>query len=410
MTVVGDPAPASQDMPLRVMFVDDEANVLSGLERLLRPMRRQWEMRFCPGGAQALQSLAVQPADILISDMRMPGMTGGELLAEVMRRWPATTRVILSGQADRVMIHQTIGPAHQFLAKPCDPDHVQGMIGRIWRLRRAIANSTVHALVGGMTSLPSLPERYDHLMQLLHDDRTEAAALADHVGADPGMAARVLQLLNSAFFGGRHILADPRDAARRLGMETLRALAASPQAFSRLETGSQVWFDPGGMWGHSIRVARLARRIAQDMGLDADRVQVAETAGLLHDAGHMLLAGHRPKEFVILSRRVGQEGDVHGERLVLGCTHGEIGAYLLGLWGLPDGIVEAVNWHHEPGRCPAEHGPVATAVHVADALDSLRAAGPGGIDRLAHAHVASLDLTRHLDTWRGMVEPAAART
>lgn len=394
-------------LPLRIVFVDDEPNLLSGLERLLRPQRAQWSMRFCEGAEAALASLEHEPADVVISDMRMPRMTGGEFLAEVQRRWPATMRVILSGQADLAMIHQTIGPAHQFLRKPCDAGQLKGLIERIWRLRRAIANTQVHALVGGMQSLPSLPGLHDELKEALAEQSASIARIGEIIARDPGMSARVLQLLNSAFFGGSHVLADPREAANRLGVDTMRTLMAAANAFSRLETGRQVWFDPGGMWAHSARVARLAGRIAEDLALAPQQVLEAQTAGLLHDAGHMLLAAHKPKEFVILSRKVGQEGDVHGERLVLGCTHGEIGAYLLGLWGLPEGVVESVAWHHEPARIALMQPGVVTCVHIADALDSLQAAGPGGVDRLSREHVHAVGLDERIDAWRDLVERPA---
>lgn len=400
----GEPTP----VPLRVMFVDDEPHVLSGLERLLRPQRAVWSMRFCDGGAAALAALEQAPADVVISDMRMPHMTGGQLLAEVMQRWPATMRVILSGQADLDMIHQTIGPAHQFLRKPCESGMLQGMIERIWRLRRSIANSKVHMLVGGMQTLPSLPGHHQDLVDALAAANPGLERVAEIVGRDPGMSARALQLLNSAFFGGSHVLSDPREAVRRLGIDTLRVLTHTIQGFTRLETGKQIWFDPGGMWAHSERVSRLAGRIAQDLGLPQHQIDEAMTAGLLHDTGHMLMVAHRPKEYVILARKVGQEGDVHGERLVLGCTHGEIGAYLLGLWGLPDPIVEAVAWHHEPMRAGLAKPTVLTCVHAADALDSLQAAGPGGIDRISQEHLHMVGVTARLDAWRGMVEVPAA--
>lgn len=392
-------------IPLQVVFVDDEPNVLSGLERQLRPQRAAWGMRFCAGAAAALAALEQMPADVVISDMRMPRTTGGELLAEIMRRWPATIRIILSGQADIDMVHQTIGPAHQFLCKPSSADSLRAVISRIWRLRGSIANAKVHALVGGMCTLPSLPALHQELVDRLAAAEPSLDGAASVVARDPGMAARVLQLLNSGFFGSARVLADPHEAATRLGLGTLRVLTHTIPGFTRLETGKQAWFDPGGMWAHSARVSRLAGLIAEDAGLPAEEVGMARTAGLLHDTGHMLLVAHRPKEYVILARKVGQEGDVHGERLVLGCTHGEIGAYLLGLWGLPEPIVEAVTWHHEPMRPGHTRASALTCVHAADALDSLQAAGPTGIDRLSREHVAAVGLAGRVEHWRSLVEP-----
>src|ERR1700751_643330 len=107
-------------MSKRVLFVDDEAMVLSGLQRSLRPMRNEWEMAFVNSGAEALQLMEHEPFDIIVTDMRMPVMNGAQLLEEVKRRFPQCFRIILSGQADQETIMRAVDPTHQYLSKPCD--------------------------------------------------------------------------------------------------------------------------------------------------------------------------------------------------------------------------------------------------------------------------------------------------
>ena len=131
---------------IRVLFVDDEPRVLGGLRRMLRPMRHEWQMEFAQGGPEALDALAEQSFDVIISDMRMPGMDGGELLTEVMRRYPETVRIMLSGQSNKETVLRSVGPTHQYLAKPCDPELLKRVIARAYALRHASPNSIADAV------------------------------------------------------------------------------------------------------------------------------------------------------------------------------------------------------------------------------------------------------------------------
>src|SRR5438093_827737 len=115
-------------MKTRILFIDDETLVLQGLQRMLRSMRNDWEMEFVESGAKALERIAQVGFDVVVSDMRMPGMNGAELLAEVMKRNPKTVRLILSGHADKELILKCVGSTHQYLAKPCDPEALKATI------------------------------------------------------------------------------------------------------------------------------------------------------------------------------------------------------------------------------------------------------------------------------------------
>jgi YesN/AraC family two-component response regulator len=103
----------------RVLFVDDDQYILDGLQNLLRKQRSRWDMCFALGGAAALELFAAAPFDVIVSDMRMPGMDGAELLAHVRERYPAARRIVLSGYAEPAAVQRALEVAHQFLSKPC---------------------------------------------------------------------------------------------------------------------------------------------------------------------------------------------------------------------------------------------------------------------------------------------------
>ena len=129
-----------------LLFVDDEPRVLQGLQRQLRPMRHEWDMNFVESGRQALEFMAAQPVDIIISDMMMPGMDGSQLLSEVLKRHPQTVRIVLSGHAEREAVLRLVGPAHQYLSKPCDADELRKAIVRAFSLRDLLGNEQLKRL------------------------------------------------------------------------------------------------------------------------------------------------------------------------------------------------------------------------------------------------------------------------
>src|ERR1039457_5287307 len=97
-----------------LLFVDDEPRVLQGLQRQLRVMREEWQMDFVESGLKAIEFLARTPVDVLVTDMIMPGMDGAQLLTAVMKRYPNTVRLVLSGHADREAVLRLVGAAHQY--------------------------------------------------------------------------------------------------------------------------------------------------------------------------------------------------------------------------------------------------------------------------------------------------------
>lgn len=103
----------------RVLFVDDEQEVLEGLRNLLRRNRHEWDMVFALGGYEALAELSRGTVDVVVTDMRMPGMDGAQLLAQVKTVSPSTARLVLSGHAEKEAILRALPVAHQFLSKPC---------------------------------------------------------------------------------------------------------------------------------------------------------------------------------------------------------------------------------------------------------------------------------------------------
>jgi HD-like signal output (HDOD) protein len=368
-----------------VLFVDDEQSVLDGLRRMLRPMRREWDMRFANGSAEALRLLEEQPADVVVSDLRMPEMTGDVLLEQVKERWPGTIRLILSGDANRSQIFKTVGPAHQFLAKPCQPEDLKRAVAHAGAMRGVLTSKPLQNIIIRIENLPSLPAIYQDLSEELRGENVSMPRVAEIISRDPGMTMKILRMVNSAFFGLRRTVNAPEQAVNILGLETIHALVLSQQAVALFPVESGI--DLELLAQHNEAVGSLTREVVRLEQADKDAIEQAFVTGLLHDIGRLILAANFTDQYRWLQEAAAaHQVPLHlAERKVFHADHGEVGAYLLGLWGLSDHIVEAVALHHRPSEQRGPPSLLLVALHVANHVDQRHRSMPtsGPVDRQA---------------------------
>lgn len=397
----------------KVLFVDDEASVLDGLRRMMFRHGDDWAMLFADSGAKALDLLDVQAVDVVVSDMRMPGMDGATLLDHVRQRQPRAARIILSGYTDESSLGRTIGPAHQYYQKPCPAPVLTEAIGRALAVRRLLCSDALLAVVAGTRGLPVLPRSLAMLIAEMQSPRGCVAEAARIIATDIGLAAQVLKLINSGFFALPQPVSDILQAVRMLGFDTLGALVVLGNLF---ESFRGVGIDVAGieqLARRSLQIGELSRRIAVQQHLSPAEVEQARCAGLLAHVGTLILLTNRPVETGRIQQMIGELGGTitQWENHLLGTTHAHIGAALLGLWGFGDAIVEAVLLHHTPsdgcGPWLDRISPV-TAVHAAQHLVK---PVPAGQDRgtawlsgLDPDYVARLDLAEKVPSWAALAE------
>jgi HD-like signal output (HDOD) protein len=352
----------------RILFVDDESRVLDGLQRMMYGARKRWQMEFVLGGEAALQAYEAGPFDVVISDMRMPGMDGATLLGHIRDRYPGSARVILSGYSEPALSTRAVSVAHRFLAKPCSAPELQSIIERLCALQDLLYAPELRKIVGAIGQLPSLSITYTSLMQAVRDPDASVDKVAEIIERDVGMSAKVLQLVNSAFFGLAQRVATLQAAVGYLGMETIKNLALASEAFRVFMPHPRI---PLSECEAIQRHAHRAAAIAAALPLEPQNRDATVLAALLHDVGSLVLAGTMPDAFCDARTLAAQRGckEFEGEEELLGTSHAEIGAYLLGLWGLPNLAVEAIAHHHRPERIPHSGLDCTVAVYVADLLD-----------------------------------------
>jgi HD-like signal output (HDOD) protein/CheY-like chemotaxis protein len=393
----------------KILFVDDEPKILEGLQRMLRSMRHEWEMEFAEGGQAALDTLASRPFDVVVTDMRMPGVNGAMLLTQIRGLHPQMVRIVLSGHSDQELIMSSVGPAHQYLSKPCDPELLKQTVSRACALRDLLSNTTLTLLVSQMSSLPSLPSIYMQLMKEVESPDPSIKKIGEIISKDSGMTAKILQMVNSAFFGLRRHISNPADAVSLLGLDIVKSLVLSIHIFSQFSQARIPGFSLEDLWEHNMAVGALSKQIGKAEKQEQQVVDDSFTAGLLHECGKLILAARLPEEYAEMLSLVSAEGlpEVEAERKVFGATHPEVGAYLLGLWGLPYSIVEAVAFHHSPRQCAGELFSPLTAVHVADYLENeLNPAGAENAvaEALDSVYLERLGLEGRMDSWKVLKE------
>jgi HD-like signal output (HDOD) protein len=357
-------------MSKRILFVDDEPNALDGLRRTLHSMQTQWEMEFVASGDEALQTLALLPFDAVVTDMRMPGMTGAQLLDQVRDRFPHTIRIAISGESERESLVRSMGSAHQFLSKPCDAEKLKSVLEGTTALTRLLENDALRKFISRLKSVPSIPTIYQEFTKEMRSNDPSAARLGKIIAQDMGMTSKVLQTVNSARYGMRREISDPTHAVMLLGSDTIQALVLQLGMFSAFAPNVLSASDANSLWERSVSVGRFSRLIAKTEGVAVGDLGSYESAGLLHDIGKLVMASADPREYRMVENiAFAAEADQCAvEAEIFGCTHAEIGAYLLGLWGLPEHIVEAVAWHHCPSKSPVTKLTSLTTVHVASAF------------------------------------------
>lgn len=357
-------------MKKQIIFVDDEDMVLQGLQRSMRVMRNDWDMTFVDSGAKALEFMEKSPVDVVVSDMRMPGMSGAQLLAEVMKRFPKTVRLVLSGHADQDMILQCVGSTHQYLSKPCDPEQLRATVRRAMELESSLKNDRLQQLIAKMDHLPSIPSLYSEIIEKMTDPDAALEDVGVIIAKDPGMTAKILKLVNSAFFGLRREVSNPADAAAFLGLDTIKSLVLSLNAFSQYDSVKTDSFSLAALWNHSLSTAATAKQIAKWENADAKLVDQAFVAGLLHDVGKIVLAFNFPNQYGKAIQAAKEAGTdlLVAEQETFGANHADVGGYLLGLWGLPTPVVEAIALHHHPKQSADAAFTPLTGVHVANVL------------------------------------------
>jgi len=354
----------------RILIVDDDEAILQMIRLMLSPKRCEWYMEFVQSGPYALKKMKESPFDAVVSDVQMPAMSGVEFLNEVKSKYPCTVRILHSAGAKGELLIKSIECSHQYLRKPWSINELRQILEAAFFFQDLLQNENLRDLISKMGSLPSISANLIQLMEEIGCEEPNLDKIATIISSDIALTANILKFANSAYLGIRVPVTELSQAVRFLGLNNIRAIAFAHEIFSKLSVAQVPGLNVHNLQAHSTAVAGFARAVAR-MERQTEKVASSSmTAGMLHDIGKLILAMRMPDVYKQVVQEVNdsKESLCKKEQLMIGATHAEVGAYLLGIWGLPKSIVEAVAFHHQPSKVSETgFGPL-TAVYAADQI------------------------------------------
>lgn len=336
---------------LRVLLVDDEPHLLDALKRGFRTQRRAWTVHTVTSASDAIDCLSNAEFDVVVSDMRMPGRDGAWLLSQVIERWPDMIRIVLSGQCTEESVLAAQTSAHRLVSKPCEVTFLADNIDRCCELRALIQQPSICKLISRLRCVPSPPALFNQIMEEMDKSEPNLKGIAKIVEGDAGITIKLIQLANSPFFTLRHPVSSVHDAIAGLGLNMVKNLVLGLQLFSDLRGGEP---EPGfcaRVQAQSLELAKESKALVVPQTTGNPNLDLAFLSGLVANIGKLVLAVNLPKEYAkVLTGIKNGPTECECEVAVFGNHHGHIGGSLLGLWGLPQPVVEAVADHCNPSE------------------------------------------------------------
>lgn len=394
-----------------ILLVDDEPSVLRVLKTIIQ-FAVDSDIATAANGREALDLMEKKTFDVIIVDMKMPGIDGADLIDIVHELYPRTARMVFSARAGGESGLRTVGSAHQYFMKPNDIKLITERISGVLKLRELLPDEGLEQIISKVRTLPSLPGLYAELDAEIRKPTASIEAVGRIIEKDMSMSAKTLQLVNSAFFGHRGRVSRASEAAALLGMEAIKALTWAIHFFSDWKDDIPD-FSITDLSRHSLNVAAGAKAIAEAEGVGPKEADEYYSAGLFHDIGKLVIAANLPDSFTCISKMTRENGlsQMAAEKQVVGATHAETGAYLLALWGFADPVMQAAAYHHALSKS-GQHGfNTSTAVHVANVIENEAHPEQVSLDHsIDTAYLAAEKLEPRLASWRDVCNAALARS
>ena len=358
----------------------------------------EYEVFTAGSGKEGLNFLRDTPVDIVVSDLVMPEMNGQEFMTAVARDHPESMRIVISAHEDQLTVAQCLMFGHRYFSKPFDLKNLASILKRICRLKHQVGSEKLKRVISGLGALPTPPRIYLRLTEALNSPYSSMEEIGGIVQEDAGLTLKLLQISNSAYFGVQRKVITPLDAVQIVGLEILRALVLCVHAFKFYQDRKFKSVSTSDLWDHSLRIATAARKLARYENLTESACEESFVSGLLHDIGKLVLAANADGDYQEVLNRSREEGSPidQVEWEVFGATHAQVGAYLLGLWGLPEPIVSNVELHHSLEQVGAVGFSPAAAIHIAQFLER----APNRVSQLDTRFLRQIGVENRVSEWQ----------
>ena len=329
------------------------------------------------------------------------------MLNRVRQKFPDTVRFLLAEEADRERVMKDGLGTQQFLTKPCELSLIKSALENAVARETWIADDALRELISRMRSLPTIPSIYLEVRAELKAPHASADSVGAIIAKDMAMTTKLLQVCNSSYFGLPRKITDAGEAVGLLGFDAVNSIVVAVKMLGYYDRIKPAYYSVDRLWRHSLAVAQHARNLALRHSGDRAMAETAYTAGLMHDLGKIVLACNFCQQYEQAQKAARQQARLlwSVEKETFGASHADIGAYLLGLWGLPPAVIEGAALHHQPLRSASGEFTVLTAVHAANAFEHELTPPEDGyaVSQVDTIYLARINCLTPLDAWRDFV-------
>jgi len=346
--------------------------------------------------------LEKNPQMVVVTDMKMPQMTGAQLLFEVKRRYPTMMRIVLSGYYEQEGVYRSVGPAHAYLMKPCTGESMIIAIERAIKLGAMLTSQSLNNFVASLSHPPKPPAIDFAIAHELESQNANTESIIGILESAGVTGALVSEFLASSFRESGKKAVD----LRSVGLDQIRALILRDALFEQY-ADSLNNIDVLRKWNRNI--ARCAEAVMASETSDNNILSETFCAGILSAIGITIMAGNHPEKYAAVQKVVEETGLAlaQAETEAFGIAHGVLGAHYLHQWGFVNSVVEACAYHHVPVERIGTILSTTTIIHVAEALQTdehgLRFDGDPE-KRIDQDYLQAIGVDKRLAEWQEIVK------
>ncbi len=362
---------ATSQKAINLMLLDPGGDFLSWTHQLSKA-EPHWQVDRFDDPQMLLARFELKAPDAVFLSSSIRGYAELNVLNRMIELKPDLLRFQLGPSIhSNQSITQRLELTHRVFAQPNDIETICTTVKYLLKITQLVKRPAIRQFISNQHQLPAVPGVYLELTHALNSDTTNAKNIASIIQQDPALAAKLIQLVNSSYFGMPREISQIPEAVSILGIRTLRGLALSSRISSTYPPHKRwKYFSFERINQRALLVARLAKDICQQAKVSPGIAEQAFLAGLLQDIGILVMASQNPSDYLkVLQYAVKEKKPLHlAEKKITGLYHGEVGAALMALWNIPPRVVEAILLHPAPHLSTDTDFQPLTAVHVADAL------------------------------------------
>lgn len=349
----------------RILFVDDETQILRSITRLF--MDTEYEVLTAESGADALDLLEAEQVDVIVSDMKMPKMTGYELLSQVKKRFPNVVRIILSGFSDERIVFDALQKniAKLYILKPWENTVLINTIEKVFQIENVLRNNQkVLKLVNNAEELPTIKSSYQKIIHVIENEQ-EIYKIVEAIEADNSIVIKLLHIVNSSYYAVK--TGSIKRAVAYLGLDNIKNIVLASAFIDGLNFNSKDNKRIEELWEHAFIANRIISIIYSEF-LNKKIPETEMNAGLLSNVGIIFMIHSFHDKYMEIFGEVEKKdvSIVELENKAFETNHQEIGGYLLQWWDIPLPIVESALYHHEPFNENIINKQIVLAAHIAE--------------------------------------------